>query len=225
MPEEKIVEVKAEDANSYCRILTLLEMEEEGDPVPMIEKLIRIADGLFDALQPIGSNYRHCPSTLLTNVVNMKRHGEEDRVLADRYRFLREPKASAPETLPEEKWIVVGCAGHEDILSGEALDKAIDEAMKAKSYEYDPEGGPLLCYQVGDQDWVAAQNPEQALAVLAEYSGDWLREDTEGLEVELSSDKMLDLVWTEEDPPHAAAGTLRQWLAEATEPCYLNGTE
>jgi hypothetical protein len=225
MPEEKIVEVKAEDANSYCRILTLLEMEEEGDPVAMIEKLIRIADGLFDALQPIGSNYRHCPSTLLTNVVNMKRHGEEDRVLADRYRFLREPKASAPETLPEEKWIVVGCAGHEDILPGEALDKAIDEAMKAKSYQYDPEGGPLLCYQVGDQDWVAAQNPEQALAVLAEYSGDWLREDTEGLEVELSSDKMLDLVWTEEDPPHAAAGTLRQWLAEATEPCYLNGTE
>ena len=46
MPEEKLIEVKAEDANSYCRILTMLEMEEEGDPVAMIEKLIRIADGL-----------------------------------------------------------------------------------------------------------------------------------------------------------------------------------
>ncbi|WP_414924180.1 hypothetical protein [Pseudomonas sp. IT-P291] len=225
MPEKKLVEVKAEDANSYCRILTLLEMEEEGDPVAMIEKLIRIADGLFDALQPIGSNYRRCPSTLLTNVVNMKRHAEEDRVQADRYRFLREPKASAPETLPEEKWIVVGRAGHEDILSHEALDKVIDDAMKAKAYEYDPEGGPLLCYQVGDQDWVAAQNPEQALAVLAEFSGDWLRQETDDFDTELASDKMLDLQWTDEDPPHAVVGTLRQWLAEATEPCYLNGTE
>jgi hypothetical protein len=225
MPDEKLVEVKAEDANNHCRILALLEMEEEGDPVTMVEKLVRIADGLFDALQPIGSNYRRCPSTLLTNVVNMKRHAEEDRVLADRYRFLREPKASAPETLPEEKWIVVGCTGPEDTLSGEALDKAIDEAMKAKAYEYDPEGGSLLCYQVGEQDWVAAQNPEQALAVLAEYNGDWLHQDTADYEIELASDKMLDLVWTEEDPPHAAAGTLRQWLAEATEPSYLNGTE
>lgn len=225
MSEEKLVEVKAEDANNYCRILTLLEMEEEGDPVVTIENLVRIADGLFGALQPIGSNYRRCPSTLLTNVVNMKRHGEEDRVLADRYRFLREPKASAPETLPEEKWIVVGCAGYEDILSGEALDKVIDEAMKAKGYEYDPEGGPLLCYQVGESDWVAAQNPEQALAVLAEYNGDWLRQDTDDYEVELASDKMLDLQWTGEDPPHATAGSLRQWLVEATEPSYLNGTE
>jgi len=142
MCEEKLVEVKAEDANNYCRILTLLEMEEEGDPVAMVERLVRIADGLFDALKPLGSNYRRCPSTLLTSVVNIKRQGQEDRVLADRYRFLREPKASAPETLPGEKWIVVGCAGHEDILSHEALDKAIDEAMKAKGYEYDPEGGP-----------------------------------------------------------------------------------
>jgi len=60
---------------------------------------------------------------------------------------------------------------------------------------------------------------------LAEYSGDWLRQDTDDFEVELASDKMLDLVWIDEDPPHAAAGTLRQWLAEAAEPSYLNGTE
>ncbi|MGH8417984.1 MAG: hypothetical protein ACRER8_11990 [Pseudomonas sp.] len=225
MPEEKLVDVKADDANNYCRILTLLEMEEEGDPVAMVEHLVRIADGLFNALQPVGSNYRRCPSTLLTNVVNMKHNAEKERGLADRYRFLREPKASAPETLPEEKWIVVGYAGHEDILSGEALDKAIDEAIRAKAYEYDPEGGPLLCYQVGEQDWVAAQNPEQALAVLAEYIGDWLHQDTADYEVELASDQMLDLQWTDEDPPHAAAGSLRQWLADATEPTYLNGTE
>lgn len=35
----KMVEVTQEDANNYSRILTLLGMEEEGDPVSDIEAL------------------------------------------------------------------------------------------------------------------------------------------------------------------------------------------
>jgi|GEM_PF-2563399 len=172
-----------------------------------------------------GLSSNHSLSTLLANVEGLKRRHDEGSPLADRYRFLREPKASAPETLPEEKWIVVGCAGHQNILSREALDKAIDEAMKSKAYEYDPEGGPLLCYRVGEQDWVAAQNPEQALAVLAEYNGDWLHEHSDDYDVVLTRDSELDQQWQDEDAPGTPAGSLRQWLAEATEPCYLNGVE
>lgn len=40
----KMVEVTQEDANNYCRILTALGMEEEGDPVAAVEKLIAAAD-------------------------------------------------------------------------------------------------------------------------------------------------------------------------------------
>ena len=38
-----MVSVVAEDANNYCRILTALGMEEEGDPVAEVEKLIAAA--------------------------------------------------------------------------------------------------------------------------------------------------------------------------------------
>jgi hypothetical protein len=82
----------------------------------------------------------------------------------------------------------------------------------------------LLCFQVGDCDWVAATNEEEARRVLAEMSGgdpaeyaDW--------DVELTSEDMLDKQWVDEDPPHAECGCLRQWLAEAAEPSYLIGTE
>ena len=172
-----------------------------------------------------GLSSNHSLSTLLANVEGLKRSHDEDRPLADRYRFLREPKASAPATLPEEQWIVVGLASHEDVLTGADLDKAIDNAMNSKSYTFEPEDGPLLCYQVGDQDWVAAQNPEQALAVLAEYNGDWLHEHSDDYDVVLTGDTELDQQWQDEDAPGTPAGSLRQWLAEATEPCYLNGVE
>lgn len=172
-----------------------------------------------------GLSSNHSLSTLIANVQGLKSRADKDAPLADRYRFLREPKASAPVTLPEEKWIVVGMAGHEDILSGAQLDRAIDEAMAAKSYEYDPDEGPLLCYKVGDQDWVAAQNPEQASAVLAEQHGDWLHEHTDEFQVVLCSEEELDQQWQDEDDPGVSVGTLRQWLSEATEPCYLNGVE
>ncbi|MDB5997216.1 MAG: hypothetical protein JWP42_4352 [Pseudomonas sp.] len=232
MPEEKIVEFTAEEAANYRRILNLLNVEresvkdgEEFDPVQSIWVLVRIADGLFNALQPMGSFHRRSPSTLVSNVENLIARGREDQKDAERYRWLREPKASAPATLPEAEWIVVGCAGHEDTLAGEALDATIDAGMSSKRYHYEPEDGPLLCYQVGDSDWVAAQNPEQALAVAHEMNGNWTADDFDISDVELESEAGLDKVWVDEDPPHAPAGSLRQWLAEATEPCYLNGTE
>jgi hypothetical protein len=222
MPEE----FKPADLSTYQNILNLLKLKlKDGeDPVEAVYKLVRIADGVFEALQPIGANHRRCPGTIIANVEGLQRRYNEDHPLADRYRFLREPKASAPVTLPEERWIVVGMCSYEDVLHGAELEKAIDEAAAAKRYEYDPDGGPLLCYQVGDNDWVAAQNPEQAIAVLAEFSGDWLCEHSDDYEAVLATDSDLDQEWKDEDD-HFAVGTLRQWLAEATEPCYLNGVE
>lgn len=44
----KMVEVTQADANNYCRVLTALGMEEEGDPVAELERLrARLADALF----------------------------------------------------------------------------------------------------------------------------------------------------------------------------------
>jgi len=104
-------ESESEAADKYRRILAMLTPEnsagEQIDVFGEISKLIKIADGLFEALQPIGSAHRRCASTLVGNVRNMKSQGEEDRVLADWYRFIREPKASSPATLPKDQWIVV----------------------------------------------------------------------------------------------------------------------
>lgn len=44
-----MVEVCAEDANNYCKILTLLGMEEEGDPVDGVRRLIAERDDLNEA--------------------------------------------------------------------------------------------------------------------------------------------------------------------------------
>lgn len=43
-----MVEVTQEDAESYCRILAVLGMEEEGDPVDEIERMRTALDGLPD---------------------------------------------------------------------------------------------------------------------------------------------------------------------------------
>ena len=43
---EGMVSVTKEDANNYCRILTLLGMEEEGSPVEGVERLISLRDGM-----------------------------------------------------------------------------------------------------------------------------------------------------------------------------------
>lgn len=78
----------------------------------------------------------------------------------------------------------------------------------------------LKCYQVGECDWFAAESPEQALALMHEIQG-----DNDDYEVVLVNEPMLDMNWHDEDPPHAVCGTLRQWLAEASEPGWLVGTE
>lgn len=83
---------------------------------------------------------------------------------------------------------------------------------------------PLRCYQVGDYDWFAATSPEQALELMREIVGDedW---DASDHAVALSSDELLDKRWREEDEPDKDAGSLREWLAEAKEPGWLNGIE
>lgn len=83
---------------------------------------------------------------------------------------------------------------------------------------------PLRCYQVGDSDWFAATSAEQALELMREMVGDedW---DPSDYEVNLASEEMLDMRWREEDEPTKDAGSLREWLTEANEPGWLNGTE
>lgn len=83
---------------------------------------------------------------------------------------------------------------------------------------------PLRCYQVGDCDWFAATSPEQALELMREIVGDedW---DASDYEVTLSSDELLDKRWREEDEPDKDAGSLREWLADAKEPGWINGIE
>ena len=87
-----------------------------------------------------------------------------------------------------------------------------------------PEETVLKCYQVGDLDYVAATNEDEARKVLAEMNGDDPAEDADW-DVDLVGDAKLDKQWVDEDPPHAECGCLRQWLAEATAPAYLIGTE
>jgi hypothetical protein len=87
-----------------------------------------------------------------------------------------------------------------------------------------PERPLLSCFQVGESDWVAATDEDEARRILAEMNGDDPA-DYADWDVELTSESMLDKQWVDEDPPHAECGCLRQWLAEATEPTYLMGTE
>ena len=82
----------------------------------------------------------------------------------------------------------------------------------------------LRCYSVGDQDWVAATSEDEARRVLAEMN-DYDPVDYADWDVEQTSEAMLDRQWTDEVPPHAECGCLRDWLAEATEPTYLMGSE
>ncbi len=51
---------------------------------------------------------------------------------------------------------------------------------------------------------------------------DW---DASDYEVTLTGDEMLDMRWCEEGQPSKDAGSLREWLAEAKEPGWLNGSE
>ena len=87
-----------------------------------------------------------------------------------------------------------------------------------------PEKTVLKCYQVGDSDFVAATNEDEARKVLADMNGDDPSSYVDW-DVELVDEAKLNKQWVDEDPPYAECGCLRQWLAEATEPTYLIGTE
>lgn len=54
----KMVEVTQEDANNYCRVLTALGMEEEGDPVAEIERLRASLDDALFVLGMVDKNNR-----------------------------------------------------------------------------------------------------------------------------------------------------------------------
>ena len=70
----KMVEVTQEDANNYCRVLTALGMEEEGDPVAEIERLrlkcSEHRDGRLAALEK---------NAVLVSVLNELLACEDDR--------------------------------------------------------------------------------------------------------------------------------------------------
>lgn len=79
----------------------------------------------------------------------------------------------------------------------------------------------LRCYQVGESDWIAATSPEHALQLMRELEGE---EEMAEYEVVLSSDETLDQGWCNADEPEKCVGSLREWLAAATEPGWLAGT-
>ena len=87
-----------------------------------------------------------------------------------------------------------------------------------------PEETVLKCYQVGDVDYVAATDENEARKVLAEMNGEDPVEYADW-DVELVDEAKLDKQSVDEDPPHAECGCLRQWLAKANEPAYLIGAE
>lgn len=80
----------------------------------------------------------------------------------------------------------------------------------------------LKAYQVGDNDIVAAYDPDGAVAVLVEQCG-YLADDFTVDDVELVPVKFLDAPMRDEEgnecPP------LRVNLDAATEPTYLHGWE
>lgn len=81
----------------------------------------------------------------------------------------------------------------------------------------------LFAYQVGDNDIVAAYDPAGAIKVLVDFAG-----YGDDFDVELVSDKVLDATDAYdqgEGKTIALDKTLRQELAELTEPAYLCGWE
>lgn len=65
----EMVEVTKEDANNYCRILSALGMEEEGDPVAAIEKLLEQPVNGADDVDPetgLSSLEKECLDSLVS---------------------------------------------------------------------------------------------------------------------------------------------------------------
>ena len=84
----------------------------------------------------------------------------------------------------------------------------------------------LKAYQVGDNDIVAAYDPAGAIKVLVDFAG--YGEDFDVYDVEPVSDKVLDATEVfdqDEGKIIPLEKTLRQEVAELTEPAYLHGWE
>jgi len=82
----------------------------------------------------------------------------------------------------------------------------------------------LKCFMVGDYDYVAAFNEQQALNIMNQICGEGSYEIDEVCEVADQS-HLMDVQWVDEDDHTVQVGSLRQWLSETTEPQYLVGTE
>lgn len=85
----------------------------------------------------------------------------------------------------------------------------------------------IFAYQVGDNDIVAAYDPVGAIKVLSQFNG-YPDDEYEDSDVELVSDKVLDNTEAfdiDEGKTITLEKTLRQELAELTEPAYLHGWE
>lgn len=79
----------------------------------------------------------------------------------------------------------------------------------------------LDCYIVGDHDYYAAYSARQAEKLHMDLN-DFEEDDRE--EACLVVGAFLDKEWVEEDT-RETVGTLRQWLSQAKEPCWLSGTQ
>lgn len=77
----------------------------------------------------------------------------------------------------------------------------------------------LKCYRVGDHDYYAAHDADEAVKLHYELSE---VDDEDAVEI---TGLLLDTPWNDEETKKVLPGTLRSWLAEATEPKWLSGTE
>lgn len=79
----------------------------------------------------------------------------------------------------------------------------------------------MSCYVVDDHDYYAAYSAEQAKKMHMD-SCQFDEDDIDDVCLVVGS--LLDTVWFDEESQEPV-GSLRQWLAEATEPGWIAGTE
>lgn len=83
----------------------------------------------------------------------------------------------------------------------------------------------LIAYQVGDYDVVAAYSPEGAIKVLCDFNG-YPDDDFDTSDVEVVPDSLLDTLEAfdqDEGVRVQLDKSLRQEIAELTEPAYVYG--
>lgn len=128
---------------------------------------------------------------------------------------------AAPPIWPWDKAWWKPCEPRQMLIKAGALILAeIERIDRAQA------GRVLRAYQVGDNDIVAAYDPAGAIKVLSDFAG--YGDDFDESEVDLVSDKMLDNTEAfdiDEGKTITLEKTLRQELAELTEPAYLHGWE